>query len=51
MYNPEISQAVNMVSRYMHNLGQNHWLAVKWILRYLYEIFDVGLLFKKDCGQ
>ncbi|KAH9750992.1 hypothetical protein KPL71_014101 [Citrus sinensis] len=24
---------------------------VKWILQYLYEIFDVGLLFKKDCSQ
>ncbi|KAH9717217.1 hypothetical protein KPL71_021741 [Citrus sinensis] len=26
-------------------------LAVKWILRYLYGTVDVGLLFKKDCGQ
>ena len=24
---------------------------VKWILRYLYGTVDVGLLFKKDCGQ
>ncbi|KAH9656605.1 hypothetical protein KPL70_022746 [Citrus sinensis] len=45
----DISQAVSMVSRYMHNPGKNHWLAVKWILRYLYGTFDVGLLFKKDC--
>ena len=48
---PDISQAVSMVSRYMHNPGKNHWLEVKWILRYLYGIVDVGLLFKKDCGQ
>ncbi|KAH9768967.1 Integrase catalytic domain-containing protein [Citrus sinensis] len=48
---PDISQAVSMVSRYMHNPGKNHWLAVKWILRYLYGTVDVGLLFKKDCGQ
>ncbi|KAH9688953.1 hypothetical protein KPL70_015278 [Citrus sinensis] len=47
----DISQAVSMVSRYMHNRGKNQWLAVKWILRYLYGIVDVGLLFKKDCGQ
>ncbi|KAH9734322.1 hypothetical protein KPL71_017332 [Citrus sinensis] len=47
----DISQAVSMVSRYMHNPGKNQWLAVKWILRYLYETVDVGLLFKKDCGQ
>ena len=32
---PDISQAVSMVSRYMHNPGKNQWLAVKWILRYL----------------
>ncbi|KAH9770424.1 hypothetical protein KPL71_012371 [Citrus sinensis] len=48
---PDISQAVSMVSKYMHNPGKNHWLAVKWILRYLYGTVDVGLLFKKDCGQ
>ncbi|KAH9688249.1 Integrase catalytic domain-containing protein [Citrus sinensis] len=48
---PDISQAVSMVSRYMHNPGKNHWLAVKWILQYLYGTVDVGLLFKKDCGQ
>ncbi|KAH9718032.1 Integrase catalytic domain-containing protein [Citrus sinensis] len=48
---PDISQAVSMVSRYMHNSGKNQWHAVKWILRYLYGIVDVGLLFKKDCDQ
>lgn len=48
---PNISQAVSIVSRYMHNLSKDHWLAVKWILRYLYGTVDVGLLFKKNCGQ
>ncbi|KAH9688421.1 hypothetical protein KPL70_015118 [Citrus sinensis] len=48
---PDISQAVSMVSRYMHNPGKSHRLTVKWILRYLYGTVDVGLLFKKDCGQ
>ncbi|KAH9761191.1 hypothetical protein KPL70_000407 [Citrus sinensis] len=48
---PDISQAVSMVSRYMHDPGKSHWLTVKWILRYLYGTVDVGLLFKKDCGQ
>ncbi|KAH9660217.1 hypothetical protein KPL70_024138 [Citrus sinensis] len=46
-----ISQAVSMVSRYMHDPSKSHWLAVKWILRYLYGTVDVELLFKKDCGQ
>eukprot|EP00252_Welwitschia_mirabilis_P028029 TRINITY_DN992_c0_g1_i5.p1 TRINITY_DN992_c0_g1~~TRINITY_DN992_c0_g1_i5.p1 ORF type:complete len:816 (+),score=171.97 TRINITY_DN992_c0_g1_i5:277-2448(+) len=32
---PDIAYAVGVVSRYMSNYGWNHWLAVKWILRYL----------------
>ena len=48
---PDISQAMSMVNRYMHNLGKNHRLAVKWILRYLYGTIDVGLLLKNDCRQ
>lgn len=32
---PDISYAVNMVSRYCQNPGPAHWLAVKRILRYL----------------
>ena len=47
----DISQAVSMISRYMHNPVKNQWLAVKWILRYLYETIDVELQFKKNCGQ
>ena len=48
---PDISQAVSKVSRYMHNPSKDHWLAVKWILRYLYRTVNVGLLFKKDYSQ
>ena len=32
---PDISHAVGVVSRYMNNPGKEHWMAVKWILRYL----------------
>ena len=46
-----ISQVVCMVSQYIHNLGKNHWLAVKYIFWYLYGTIDVKLLFKNDCGQ
>jgi hypothetical protein len=31
----DIAHAVGVVSRYMNNLGKEHWEAVKWILRYL----------------
>eukprot|EP00253_Pinus_taeda_P013210 PITA_13210 len=31
----DISHAVGVVSRYMENLGKEHWSAVKWVLQYL----------------
>ncbi|KAI4331921.1 hypothetical protein L6164_016867 [Bauhinia variegata] len=49
---PDISHAVGIVSRYMHNPGKEHWQAVKWILRYILKTLDVGLIFEKnDVGQ
>ncbi|KAG8495920.1 hypothetical protein CXB51_007502 [Gossypium anomalum] len=45
---PDISQAVSIVSRHMHNPGKGHWQAVKWILRYIQKTVDVGLLLKQD---
>jgi len=35
-------------SRYMHDPGQGHWEAVKWVLRYIKDTIDVELLFQKD---
>ena len=32
---PNIAHGVGVVSRYMNNPGKEHWMAVKWILRYL----------------
>lgn len=45
---PDISQAVSVISRYMHDPGRGHWQAVKWILRYLQNTIDVGLTFERD---
>ncbi|KAG8480151.1 hypothetical protein CXB51_024883 [Gossypium anomalum] len=45
---PDISQAVGVVSRYMHDPRKGHWQAVKWILRYLRKTIDVGLVFEQD---
>ena len=45
---PDISHAVGIVSRYMHNPGKGHWQAVKWILRYIQKTMDVRLLFERD---
>ena len=32
---PNIAHAVGVISRYMNNPGREHWMVVKWILRYL----------------
>ena len=32
---PDISHAVGVVSRYMENLGKEHWAVVKWVIQYL----------------
>ena len=32
---PDIAHAVRAVSRFMSDSGEQHWEAVKWILRYL----------------
>ncbi|GJT27804.1 transposable element [Tanacetum coccineum] len=48
---PYISHSVGMVSRYMHNPGKGHWQAVKWILRYIHNTVDVGLVFEHGSSQ
>ena len=45
---PDISQAVSMVSHYMHDLGKSHWQVAKWILRYILGTVDLGLKFERD---
>ncbi|KAG8473064.1 hypothetical protein CXB51_035003 [Gossypium anomalum] len=42
---PYLSYLVSAVSRYMANLGKEHWKAVQWILRYLRGTTDVCLQF------
>ncbi|GJZ89763.1 hypothetical protein Tco_0661690 [Tanacetum coccineum] len=43
----DLSHAVSVVSRYMHNPGKMHWEAVKCILRYLKGTSNIGLSFEK----
>ncbi|KAH9659090.1 Integrase catalytic domain-containing protein [Citrus sinensis] len=42
---PDIAQAVRAVSRYMANPGEEHWIAVKRILRYIRGTSDVALCY------
>jgi hypothetical protein len=41
----DIAHAVGVLSRYMSNLGKQHWEAVKWILRYLRGTSNMSLCF------
>ena len=47
---PYICYAIGLVSRFQSNPGQKHWMAVKWILRYLKGTSDYMLCYqgKKD---
>nr|GFA89879.1 retrovirus-related Pol polyprotein from transposon TNT 1-94 [Tanacetum cinerariifolium] len=42
---------VSIIGGYLANLGKNHWEAVKWILKYLKAIVDVGLVYGRDQGK
>ena len=44
----DLSQAISIVSRYMHDPGRSHWEAVKWILWYFKGTINFGLIFEKD---
>ena len=42
---PDIAHAGGVVSRFLSNPGNEHWVAVKWILRYLRGTSKVWLCF------
>ena len=48
---PDLSQAISIVSRYMHAPEKQHWQAMRWILRYIYGTVDIGLQFTKNDSQ
>lgn len=45
---PDISYAINAISRYMQNPGEAHWTAVKRILCYLKGMSKLKLEFSKN---
>nr|CAD1817068.1 unnamed protein product [Ananas comosus var. bracteatus] len=45
---PDIAQAVSVTSRYQSNPGQEHWVAVKNILKYLRRTKDMSLVFEEE---
>jgi len=42
---PDISHAVGVVSGYMNNPGKEHWMAARWIPRYLRGTTNQALWF------
>ncbi|KAL5563574.1 hypothetical protein UlMin_033321 [Ulmus minor] len=44
---PDISHAISVLSKFMSNSGKEHWLGMKWLLRYLKGSSDVGLIYEK----
>ena len=44
---PNISYAINILSRFMSNPGKEHWLGMKWLLRYLKGSSNLGLIYEK----
>jgi hypothetical protein len=45
---PDLAQAISVVSKYMANLGRQHWDAVKWIFRYLRGTTDYDITFSRQ---
>ena len=44
---PDLAFASSLISRFMANLGKDHWYAMKWVLRYIRGTVDYRLLYKK----
>ena len=48
---PDIAHAISVASRYMSCAGKDHWLALKYILRYLKSHDDLGIIIRlEDTG-
>jgi hypothetical protein len=45
----DISHAVGVVSRYMENLGKEHWEALKWVLQYMRGTSDYCITYNNVC--
>jgi len=47
---PNIAHAVGVLSRFMSKPGKEHWIAVKWVFRYLHGTSDYGLCYQGRLG-
>lgn len=44
----DLAHAVSVTSRFMKNHGREHWIALKWVLKYLKGSKNLGILYKKS---
>jgi transposase InsO family protein len=45
---PDIAHAISVLSRFMSKPGREHWLAMKWLLRYLCSTTNLGLVYRQQ---
>lgn len=45
---PNVAYGISTLSRFMVNLGLEHWPTLKWLLRYLKGSSNLGLCFKSE---
>ncbi|XP_031272906.1 secreted RxLR effector protein 161-like [Pistacia vera] len=43
----DLAFAISLLSRYMSNPGSDHWIALKWVLRYINSTACIGLEYCK----
>lgn len=44
---PNLSFAISVLNWFISNLGKNHWLVMKWLLRYIKGTTNLGLVYSK----
>ena len=45
---PNLAQVVSKVSKFLSNLEQSYWDAIKWIFRYFRGATDCGIMFNRQ---
>ncbi|CAM8953818.1 unnamed protein product [Rhodiola kirilowii] len=43
---PDLAYSINVLSRFMSNPGEKHWLVMKYLLKYISGTKDIGLVFQ-----
>jgi hypothetical protein len=44
----DLAHTISVVSKFLSNLGQQYWDAIKWIFKYLRVITDYNIMFNRQ---